>query len=354
MKKGKKSFSTFAWALLPSCLALSLFSCGGAKENYVPDENTYHWANLPALKAEMDDGVKIDGVFDDPIYENIRWLEVVDRPDIEKSSDIRLGTAITAKGVYIAVDVEETGSNIYVNPNRASYCNSCIELYMDVASETSMTKKTFEFDLIADGNYSIRSRVPARSDWKSAYAPNDIAPIAAAKTKDGRVNSDTCYGYTYEVFLSVDYLKKMGYEFSENMEIALNPVHIISLDYNQMNYQLARVYSQWMANYSDNYVWDKPNTWLAFGKDGLEAYDINVTVTGDKTLGVVTSTTGKNEIFKGHSCELKVLRLNDAKLTKFTVDGKDLLEKIRWYGDVGYLTISDSTSDVEIEAEFSK
>lgn len=77
-----------------------------------------------------------------------------------------MGTAITAKGVYIAVDVEETGSKIYVNPNRASYCNSCIELYMDMASETDLTKKTFELDLMANGDFSVRSRVPARWDWK--------------------------------------------------------------------------------------------------------------------------------------------------------------------------------------------
>ncbi|MFR2943854.1 MAG: hypothetical protein ACLTKZ_01460, partial [Lachnospiraceae bacterium] len=90
-----------------------------------------------------------------------------------------------------------------------------------------------------------------------------------------------------EVFLSKGYLEKMGYEFSEEMEIALNLVHIISLDYNQTNHQLARVYSQWIADYSDNYDWGKPNTWLTFGKNGLETYNINVTVTGDKTLGSV-------------------------------------------------------------------
>lgn len=355
MRKIKKLFAVLVCALLSSCAAVSLVACGGGvKDNYIRDENTYRWANIPALKPEMDDGVKIDGEFDDPIYENIRWLEVTDRPDIEKSSEIRVGTAITVKGVYIAVDVEETGSNIYVNPNRASYCNSCIELYMDMASENGMTKKTLEFDLIADGSYSIRSRVPARGDWKSAYAPNDIAPVAAAKTKGGKVNSDTCYGYSYELFLSVGYLKKMGYEFSEDMEIALNPVHIISLDYNQTNYQLARVYSQWMANYSDNYAWDKPNTWLLFGKNGLQAYNVNTTVTGDKTLGVVTCTNGKSEIFKGHNGELKILCLNGSKLTKLTINGENSLEKVRWSGDVGYLTISSPSSDVEIEAEFSK
>ena len=164
MKNNKKLSAMLACALISSCVAVTFGSCGGgeAKDTYVPDENTYRWANTPAVQAEMDESVKIDGEFNDSVYENINWLDAIDRPDSEKTSIIRVGTAITAKGVYIAVDVEETGSKIYVNPNRASYCNSCIELYMDMASETDLTKKTFELDLMANGDFSVRSRVPAR------------------------------------------------------------------------------------------------------------------------------------------------------------------------------------------------
>lgn len=355
MKNKKKLSVMLACTLVSSCVAVTFGACGGeAKDTYIPDENTYRWANTPAVHAEMDEGVKIDGEFNDPVYENITWLDATDRPDSEKTSAIRMGTAITAKGVYIAIDVEETGSKIYVNPARDSYCNSCIEMYMDIASENGMTQKTFEIDLVANGEFAIRTRVLSKEEWKPSYATNDIAPIVAAKTKGGKVNTDACYGYSYEVFLSKGYLEKMGYEFSEDMEIALNPVHIISLDYNQTNYQLARVYSQWMANYSDNYDWSKPNTWLTFGKNGLQTYNIDVTVTGDKTLGVVTGTDGKNEIFKGHNGELKILCLNGSKLTKLTVNGENVLEKVRWSGDAGYLTLAKPEADVEVEAEFSK
>lgn len=52
-----------ACALISSCVAVTFGSCGGgeAKDTYVPDENTYRWANTPAVQAEMDEGVKIDG-----------------------------------------------------------------------------------------------------------------------------------------------------------------------------------------------------------------------------------------------------------------------------------------------------
>ena len=355
MKKIKKLSAILATALLSTFVATTLVACKStqAKDKYIDDVYTYHWANTPALKPEMDEGVKIDGEFDDSVYDNIRWLEAADRPDSEKSSIIRVGTAITAKGLYIAIDVEETGSKIYVNPDRASCWNSCIELYMDIAGAPDMTYRAFEFDLIPNGNYSIRSRVPSRRDWKSAYAPSEIAPVTAAKIKGGKLNSDNCYGYSVEAFLSKDYLEKAGYDFSEDMEIALNPVHIISLDYNLAN-QLARIYSQWMQNYSPTYNWNNPNTWLTFGKDGLKAYNIKTTVTGDNSLGVVTGTNGKNEIFKGQSGELKIICLNGSKLTKLTVNGETMLENVRWSGDVGYLTISNPTTDVEVEAEFSK
>ena len=353
MKKIKRLSAAIVCVILSSSVAFTLSACGSAKDTYIADLYPYHWANIPAVQPEMDEGVKIDGEFDDPVYENIRWLEATDRPDSEKSSVIRVGTAITEKGLYIAVDVEETGSKIYVNPNRDSCWNSCIELYIDIAGAANMTKQAFEFDLMPNGNYSIRSRVPARGDWKSAYAPSDIAPVTAAKTKGGKLNSDTCYGYSCEAFLSKGYLEKSGYEFSDDMELALNPVHIISLDYNLAN-QLARIYSQWMQNYSENYNWNNPNTWLTFGKNGLLAYDVEATVTGDRSLGSVTSANGNNGIFKGHDGELKILCMNGSKLVKLTVNGENMLAQVRWFGDVGYLTVKNPTANVKVEAEFSK
>lgn len=44
----------------------------------------YRWANTPAVQAEMDEGVKIDGEFNDSVYENINWLDAVDRRTARK------------------------------------------------------------------------------------------------------------------------------------------------------------------------------------------------------------------------------------------------------------------------------
>lgn len=355
MEKIKRLSAVLMCSLQVLGVVTMFAACGNteAEDTYIADPAPYHWENEPTPQPEMDEDVKIDGEFDDPVYQNIRWLEAVDHPDSEKSSTIRIGTAITEKGVYIAADVEETGSRIYVNPNRGNWCNSCIELYMELADSHDMTARAIEFDMVPNGTYSIRSRIPSRWDWKSAYAPNEIAPVTAAKTKGGELNSEDCYGYTYEAFLSKGYLEKLGYEFSEDMVLALNPVHIVSLDYNQEN-QLARIYSQWLGNYSSTYNWNNPNTWLAFDKNGVEAYDIETTITGNSSLGMVTNSNGGNVFYKGHDGELRIVCLNSTKLVKLIVDGKDALNRVLWTGDVGYLTIANPTANVEVEAEFSE
>ena len=355
MKKIKRLSALLVGTLQIFGVAAMLTACGnaGAEDTYIESSTPYQWTNTPIGSPEMDAGVKIDGEFDDPVYKNIRWLDAVDRPDNEKSSTIRIGTAITEKGIYVAVDVEETGSKIYVNPSRGNWCNSCIELYMDSADAPNMTEKAVEFDMVPNGEYSVRSRVPSRGDWKSAYAPNEIAPVTAAKTKGGKVNSDDCYGYTCEVFFPKGYLEKLGYDFSEDMVIALNPVHIISLDYKQEN-QLARIYSQWLANYSSNYNWNNPNTWLTFDKNGLQAYDIETTIAGDSSLGMITNANGGNDLVKGHDGELKIVCMNSSKLTKLIVDGENVLDRVLWTGDVGYLTVKNPTDTVKVNAEFSK
>lgn len=71
-------------------------------------------------------------------------------------------------------------------------------------------------------------------------------------------------------------------------------------------------------------------------------------------MGSIVGVNGKNEIFKGHNGELKIICLNGSKLTKLTVNGENALEKVRWSGDIGVLTLANPTADVAVEAEFAK
>lgn len=345
-------------AILTLCAlsAFSLMGCGGktTADNLIPDEKPYRWANVPTPQAQPDDGVVIDGNFDDAIWQNITWLDAVDTPDVGKNSNIKVGTVITEKGLYLAFDVEESGSNIWVNPERASYCNSCIELYMDAADAEAMTKKTVEFDLMADGTYSLRSRVGSNSDWKSARYKNGESPVTACATKGGSVNERTCYGYSYEVFMPKEYLEYLGYEFSTDIEFALNPVHIVSLDYNSTDDSIARLYSQWIGKYAYGYNWGIPKTWLAFGKDGLVGYKINISQTGESSLGMVSGLGGTNVINKGHTGKLEVICLNGGKLKILTVDGKNVTDKVAWQGDYGTFDLGKPTADVNVSVAFGK
>ena len=341
--------------------ALSAFSLAGCSsgsnttaDNLVADENPYRWANIPTPQAQMDDGVTIDGNFDDAIWQNITWLDGVDAPETGKSANIKVGSVITDKGLYLAFDIEENGSNIWVNPDRDSFCNSCIELYMDSADSDSMTKRAIEFDLMADGTYSLRSRAGYNGGWKAAYYKDAESPVTACATKGGPVNDRSCYGYSYEIFMPKAYLEYLGYDFSTDMLVALNPVHIISLDYNTKDYTVARLYSQWVGDYANGYNWGIPSSWLVFGKDGLAGHKINVSQSGETSLGMVSGLDGVNVVNTGHTGKLEIVCLNGGKLKVLTVNGQNVMDKVVWKGDYGTLDIGEVTADVNVSAAFGK
>lgn len=343
-------------AVLALCAlyALPLAGCSMGSGALIPDDNPYQWANTPVPQAQPDEGVVIDGNFDDPIWQNTTWLNGVDAPETGKTANIKVGTAITEKGLYLAFDVEETGTNIWVNPDRADYCNSCIEMYMDSPDADAMTQKAIEFDLIADGSYALRRRAGYNGGWKSAYYKDGDSPVMACSTKGGPVNDRACYGYSYEVFMPKSYLEYLGYEFSTDMEVAINPVHIISLEYNSTDSDVARLYSQWIDGYVDGYRWDTPRTWPTFDKQGLAGYKINVDQSGDPSLGMVSGLNGVNLVNKGHSGKLEVLCLNGGQLKSLTVNGKDAMNDIVWQGDFGTLDLGTVTADVNVTAAFGK
>ena len=99
---------------------------GGILE--VPAEEAYSYINPDETKAETDAGIVIDGILDEEAYKNNNWL-YLHNDDGGNNVNIAMTSYYGQKGMYFVFDVTESVP-IYVNLDRASYMNSCIEMYL--------------------------------------------------------------------------------------------------------------------------------------------------------------------------------------------------------------------------------
>ena len=133
MRKMKSSILLLALVLLVSLLAAG---CDQLQIQEVPTEKEYTYVNEEKPQAVADEGMKIDGVLDEAVYTDNNWLYLSNR---EGNTDVQVAATsyFGENGMYFAFEVTESNP-IYVNPTRASYLNSGLELHLAPSKLSNM------------------------------------------------------------------------------------------------------------------------------------------------------------------------------------------------------------------------
>ena len=217
-------------------LVTSLGVMAGCNKNdgilEVPPEEEYSYINPDETKAETDAGFVIDGILDEEAYKKNNWL-YLHNDDGGNNVNIAMTSHFGQKGIYFVFDVTESVP-IYVNLERASYMNSCIEIYLSAPHVTSMRENdVFEIDLLPTGDMLFK-RSNGRDGYSNVATTDDIMACLGTTTKGGAVNTADCYGYCMELFIPWDYLRwlKMDVEAIQNGYVYVNPAHITSYNHN--------------------------------------------------------------------------------------------------------------------------
>ena len=303
--------------------------------------------------VDVDSFMTLDGTFDEDVYNGLKWLTATDRVNANQYAEIAMTTLITEKGIYVATDVTEHGSHIYHNPDRANYLNSCIEIYMALDGQQNLYNYgTFEIDMTAGGGLSVRTRA---NDWMDLDTSAAKSPALASKTKGGAVNTDECYGYTMEMFIPMEYLRWVGLDIPEDPEdvrLRINPAHIFSFNYDGTHLTQDRRHG--LFGEADGTTWAECSTWYSFGSQGLNAYDVNVTQHGAKSLGKLSEKSGRPYVLEGAQATLAIEKYNNSQLKTLRINGVDMRSKIVWNtdGDVGTLILPSVNNVLNIDVEF--
>ena len=340
--------------MLAAC-AGGIAACSGSEPTLNNDDYTFTNPDTPT--AECDEGMTIDGVLDEAIYneEGRTWLELSKREgDGLGTAELRMTTAYGEKGLYIVFDVDESNHN-WVNPNRDIYINSGIEMYLAVDGVTNIDDRgSFEINLCSDGSLSVKmGEDPELGGRGAVNTTYDKMPVLGTQTKNGAVNSDTCTGYTLEFFIPYVFTDYLGLERSSLENLYINPVLISSLDYETTDYTMGREWFSFGEHKLDGYEWGNPSHSYPFGENGAKTHA--VTIENTSSAGTIAEVNGYDYAVDGHSASF-VVNEGDSRLTGLSVNGADAMGSVRYDAD-GYaigFTVGNVTEDLSISATFSE
>lgn len=345
MKKMKIAIS--GRALLMLILATLVVSLVGCTSNLfikeVTTDKEYTFTNPEPERVQPDAGFKIDGIADEEVYQDAKWLYLSNNGE-GNNVNIAVTSHFGQQGMYFVFDVTESFP-IYVNPNRSSVLNSGIELYLAPAgTKNDRENNFFEIDLQPTGDMVFKM-TNGRWGYVDAKTTNDKMARLGATTKGGAVNTNECYGYVLELFIPWDYLEWLDVDVEKMKEHALvNIAHITSFNYAGTNVDIDRYWyhfaEQIGAGFNDVYRLYK------FDKDGAVG-----TVPVNFVNGEHYSISGQASVLSGKSATVTVTPEAGYSITSVLVDGKDRINDAKYNSDgSATLTINNVTKEVTVSA----
>ena len=311
----------------------------------VASDNKYGYVNPDETKAETDEGFVIDGVLDEEAYQNNNWLYLHNN-DGGNNVNIAMTSYYGEKGMYFVYDVTESVP-IYVNLDRASYMNSCIEMYLVPSTLTSLKENSmFEIDMLPTGDMTFK-----KSDGKYGYADvittDDKMAVLGTTTKGGEVNTPECYGYCLELFIPWDYMTwlKLDANAMKNSFVYVNPAHITSNNLNGTDSNLDRYWyfyaQQNGAEFTD------VSQYFRFNGEGVIG-----TVPVVLNKGENCNITGTPRVIPGMNTIVTITPDAGYALTSITVNGKEQIQSANYNEDGSVtLTIRGTADGVTVSAK---
>ena len=323
-------------------LGLLVFARNNIKE--VASTEDYGYVNPDETKAEADAGFTIDGVLDEEAYQNNNWLYLHNKEG-GANVDIAMTSHYGDKGMYFVYDITE-GTPIYVNTARASYLNSCIEMYLAPSSVTALNGNSiFEIDLLPTGDMTFK-KSNGQGGYVNVATTDDKMAVLGTTTKGGEVNSEECYGYVLELFIPWDYMEKLGMDARAMKDsfVYVNPAHITSFNFAGTDKNVDRYWyffaQQHGAAFSNVYQY------FRFDEDGALGTTPSKFVAGEHC-----TITGDAAVIPGMKTTFMITPEAGYAVSSVLVNGEEYIQHVSYTEEgVALLTIRGKAEGLEIKA----
>ena len=311
----------------------------------LPPEDNYTFDNSDVSKAQPDAGIVIDGVLDEAVYQENNWL-YLHNEDGGNKVNIAMTSHYGEKGMYFVFDVTESVP-IYVNPDRASYMNSCIELYLAPSYVSSVQANSIlEIDLLPTGDMHFKKSNGAYG-YTNVITTYEKMAVMGATTKGGPVNTEDCYGYNMELFIPWDYLQWLEMDVAAMKDgfVYVSPAHITSNNFTGTNPDLDRYW----------YFYAQQNG--AGFNDVVQYFRFN----GEGVLGTIPvelqqgehyTVSGFPYVLPGMTTVATVTPDEGYALTSVLVNGQEQIRNVHYNQDGSVtLTVRSTADGVKISAK---
>ena len=322
-------------ALLVSVLlGATAFACKGKSYTF-PD---YSYENETDAAVETDAEITLDGNIDESFWADKVWFSssLADRPDIT----VRFTSHFSEKGAYFAFDVNDP--EVYAVPERNTFYNSGVELYVSDAAGAENIKNGNAYELDLDASGRTRYAKFIRQDTNTYGYTAWVGSIyGAAVTKNGAVNTEECTGYTSEMFLPWSMFGGKQDMLYVNLALirmaSANPEDEDRLWYN-------------FGMEERSATWTGAKTWYVFDTNGLQASIVNIESTGNGTV------SGSDYVLAGDDYTFDIVPDSGSYLKSLKINGVESVDGIKYdYANMsaGY-TVKGVTGDLDIKAEFAQ
>ena len=292
----------------------------------VASTEEYGYVNPDETKAEPDEGITIDGVLDEAVYQNNKWL-YLHNDNGNSMVDIAMTSYYGEKGMYFVYDVTEN-TPIYVNLNRSSILNSCVEMYLALSDVTSMeSSKIFEIDMLPTGDFIFKQR-NGKGAFMDVATTDELMPHLGATTKGGKINTEECYGYNLEFFIPWDYMEWLGMDVDtmQTEHVYINPAHITS--FNETGTTETDRYWYSFAKQLGGNGWGNVPLYYRFDKDGAIG-----TSPVELTAGEHYEISGAKAVIPGMKAYVTIKPEEGYALNSILVNGEEYIKKVSYNED---------------------
>ncbi|MBR5570036.1 MAG: PEGA domain-containing protein [Oscillospiraceae bacterium] len=314
-------------------LCLCATGCKDTKVQKVPTKDTYTYVNPDETKAEPDSGFVIDGVLDEAAYRNNNWLYLSNQEG-GADAQIAMTSYFGEKGMYFAYDVTEN-KPIYVNLDRPSYLNSCVEMYLAPSTVNNMKgNSVFEIDLLPTGHLSFK-KSNGKGGFVDVASTADIMAYLGTTTKGGELNTPECKGYCLELFIPWEYMDRFDLNADAMKEsfVYAGPAHITSFNYAGTDMDVDRYWYSFVQQHGASY--SNVYQYFRFDKNGVQG-----TVPVEFQTGDNYTITGPDAVIPGMQMHVTVTPDAGYALKSITINGEEYIQKANFQED-GSVTITE-------------
>lgn len=326
-KKWMRAGALLGTAAIAACIPLvgcsqSKNFVNGPEYNYRLTGKTEEYvANVTGSSVVPDEGIVIDGNFDETFYINRRWMKankVKQQSGQTETGTLEMTTYFSETGIVVAAHITDTRAAVY-SSSVATGNQTCFSGYFAFGDTTTSGDDVYEIENTAANMFKISEFVSG--GLQVMYTAEDVTPVHAVR-RVGDITKGECYEYYVEYFMPYALFGRS----ERPTTVYFNPTMIsATLDEYGSAISDLRTWYNFGGEQSSLYGWGKPNSGYVFDRNGFVSNKLSIKAAEG---GAVTEEWGHDWTITGDMVNLNITPDEGWQLAELYVNGEEVADDV--------------------------